>query len=113
MNDNDVKGKVLRARLERFSDEMFKKFLAVEYKHRKNSVTDDATDWFTFDWDAIEEHFWEEVSEVNDTLKNPHASDEIRAKELVDVANMAFLLWWAKSMATLGQAVSPWGEYKR
>ena len=76
----------LNERLDAFRAEMFAKFKRVEHKHRGNSVTDDEVDWLTFDWEKIRDHFWEEVEELR---KSP--TDD---KECVDIANMAFLLWW-------------------
>ena len=77
----------LKAFLKEFQEAQFAKFKSVEHKHRGNSVTDDEVDWMTFDWAAIENHFWEEVEEYR--IANP----DDRHKELIDVANMAFLLW--------------------
>lgn len=87
-----VKASVLNERLDRFRKAMFDKFVAVEHKHLGNSVTDDKVDWLTFDWSQIEAHFWEEISEVKLAMR--HGSSRMQMKELVDVANMAFLLWW-------------------
>lgn len=96
-------------RLDTFRAEMFAKFKAVEHKHRRESVTDDRVDWLAFDWAAIESHFIEEFAEYFNltqgetnqlyglvyTRKNK--LDPNSAKEAVDVANMAFLLWWRRS----------------
>jgi hypothetical protein len=87
-----VAAKTLNERLDAFRKEMFEKFLAVEHKHRGNSVTDDSVNWLHFDWSQIEAHFWEEIDEVKGAMR--HGSSETQTKELVDVANMAFLLWW-------------------
>ena len=79
-------GKVLRRRLADFKEEMIRAFIGAEYKHKEESVTDDEFDWRNFDWVAIEEHFWKEIDELKENPGSP--------KELVDIANMAFLLWW-------------------
>lgn len=78
---------ILKGRLSDFSNEMLTKFRAVERKHQYDSVTDDAVNWARLDWESIEKHFWREVKEVRAKRR--------RGKEYVDVANMAFLMWWA------------------
>ena len=73
-------------RLNQFKHEMYDKFVEVDGKHQGESVLDDNIDWDSFNWNAIESHFWEEVEELR---QSNHDS-----KECIDVANMAFLLWW-------------------
>lgn len=83
-------------RLAQFQKEQMARFIAVEHKHQRNSITDDNVDWRKFDWRAIEEHFWQEVDELKGAFR--HGSSQTQVKELVDVANLAFLLWWHESL---------------
>ena len=121
-----LEAKVLNSRLDLFRQEMMDKFRAVEHKHRDGSVTDDSLDWLTFDWPAIEAHFVDEFCEFfaleSDDIRSlmraiqdkkdfylwgnmdrgraGTVAEPDRAKEAVDVANMAFLMWFkAKSDA--------------
>ena len=74
---------------------MLAKFYAVEHKHKGDSVTDDSKDWLHFDWQGNDAHFWSEIDELTEASNQ---GDRIQAtKELIDIANMAFLLWWRGS----------------
>jgi len=96
----------LNERLDAFRAEMFAKFKRVEHKHRGASVTDDNVDWTSFDWEQIEEHFIKEIAEYFSLTKAEtdqlfgliwraeNRNDQRSPKEAVDVANVAFLMWW-------------------
>ena len=100
-----TEAKTLNERLDAFRLEMLDKFKAVEHKHRGNSVTDESIDWLTFDWSQIEAHFWGEIDEVKGAMR--HGSSELQTKELVDVANMAFLLWWKEKQFIKSREFEP------
>jgi hypothetical protein len=87
-----MKGMKLNERLDAFRTAMFDKFKQAEHKHRGESVMDDKIDWMSFNWRAINSHFWEEVRELQAAISNGDGNSV--KDELVDVANMAFLLWW-------------------
>ena len=87
--------KILDKRLYAFREVMLNKFIEVEYKHPHNSVTNDNVDWNNFDWNAITNHYFEEIEEVKQMhLENRIRATPINPKEYIDVANMAFLLYW-------------------
>lgn len=69
--------------LNEFNRAQIAKFIAVEHKHPNDSVTTD--DWSKWDWDSIRKHFLDEIKEL---LEAPHDP-----KELIDIGNIAFLLW--------------------
>lgn len=77
--------KKLESRLSDFSSEQLRKFQAIAYKHPKDSVTDDELDWSTMPMDSLLAHMKSEIEEWG-----ARPGDET---ELVDIANMAFLLW--------------------
>lgn len=117
--------KKLNQNLDEFRAEMFAKFKAVEHKHKGNSVTDDKVNWLAFDWKAIEAHFIDEFCEFfaleaedrkalmkmiqqkkdfyiwantpEDRGRAGVVAEPDREKEAVDVANMAFLMWWRET----------------
>lgn len=96
----------LNERLDAFRAEMFAKFKAVEHKHRDGSVTDDKVDWLNFDWGSIRDHFIAEFAEYFNltaaetqqlyglVYTRENKLEVENPKEAVDVANLAFLMWW-------------------
>ena len=58
-------------------------------KYKETSVTNDVFDWEHFDTRKVWAHFEQELVE----LKMSQTQDGGGRKELVDVANMAFILW--------------------
>ena len=118
-DDATVPTETLEQRLDVFKAVMLDKFKQVEHKHRGNSVTDPNVDWLTFNWEQIETHFVDEFCEYFGLFEEERkkiwkvirANREFRAfqgdrgragplwepneeEEAIDVANMAFLMWW-------------------
>ena len=91
--------KKLENRLTQFSLEQLRKFIEREQIHARDSVTKDEIDWSTFDKQKLYKHFLQEISEfvgepAHYTYKRSLDYDSYRnRKELIDIANLAFLLW--------------------
>lgn len=77
-----------------FEAAMLAKFAAVDHKHGKPSIFEVATG-AGFDRASLVAHLQNEIVEWL------HAPESVT--ELVDVANMAFLLWWAYQDTEAGE----------
>jgi hypothetical protein len=73
--------------LDRFTDSMFQRFKDKEKTYSTTSVLRDPIESFSLL--NMEEGFYEQVS---DWIVNPH-----EPYGLVDIANMAFLVWWSSN----------------
>ena len=91
MGDQVVDHTKLEDALEDFKRAMQAKFEAVAYKHPDRSVTTVGNR--LLDQEGVYEGLWEHFdSEVREFHEATHRDDQMA--EAVDVANMAFLIWW-------------------
>lgn len=72
-----------------FVNAQLMKFLKRQDRNKGANVCDDSLDWTTINWEAVEAHFLREIKEF---IKAPSDPDE-----LIDIANMSFLLWFYRS----------------
>jgi len=79
---------ILEDRLRGFQLHQILKFKQRQDRNEEANVFDPNLDWRKLPWDHIREHFMREIKEL---LEAPE--DE---KELIDIANIAFLLWCEK-----------------
>ena len=78
----------IREALEDFAVEMLTKFLQRSGLHENDATV--VTSGAIFDRASMVKHFYEELLELTETDEG--TSDQ--QGELIDVANMCFLLWW-------------------
>ena len=84
----------LEIALDIFKAEMLDKFKARADKHGERSVTVAGSNHLHED--GVTEGLWSHFySEVDEFRRADHTQDEMA--EAVDVANMAFLIWWKDS----------------
>ena len=81
----------LEQALSDFRSQMLAKFQVRAERHPGRSVTEVGRRLLDEDgvYEGLWQHFEEEVQEMRDA---DHINEEM--KEAVDVANMAFLIWW-------------------
>lgn len=78
----------LRYYLGEFREAQLMKFLKRQDRNKDANVCDDSLDWTKINWAHVQEHFMKELRELQ---KAPNDPDE-----LIDIADMAFLLWVQK-----------------
>ena len=91
----------LEEALDQFKAQMLDKFYARAEKHGDRSITILGSDAFIDEgtgdgtWAQLWSHFNQEVGEIRATL--PESQEE--SAEAIDVANMAFLIWWSNGVS--------------
>ena len=75
----------LKHLLDEFNKAQLEKFIKRQDRNKGFNVCDNNLDWTTINWDHVRNHFLGELKEI---IEAPHDP-----KELIDIGNMAFLLW--------------------
>ncbi len=76
--------------MSQFKEAQLMKFIKRQDRNKGFNVCDDNLDWDTINWDHVRNHFMSELKELKEAPNDPD--------ELIDIANMAFLLWCEKKM---------------